>query len=97
MVSNFAGGSYSAKSNGVSVPLGARITVTNETQSGDTITVEGTGFSTLTVINLFNAQAGGTVNLGGLNAHGVAKIALTLINSTRFTFKRPTDAKAGPA
>ena len=35
IVSNATGGSYSAKSNAVSVPLGARINVTNEIQSGD--------------------------------------------------------------
>jgi hypothetical protein len=57
IVSNFAGGSYSAKSEAVSVPLAARINVTKVTQSGSTVTVEGTGFSTLTVINLFNTQA----------------------------------------
>ena len=73
IVSNAAGGSYSAKSNAVSVPLGARINVTKVTQSGNTITVEGTGFSTLTVINLFNTQAGKTVNLGGLNPAREAK------------------------
>ena len=73
IVSNAAGGSYSAKSNAVSVPLGARINVTKVTQSGSTVTVDGTGFSTLTVINLFNTQAGKTVNLGGLNPARYAK------------------------
>jgi hypothetical protein len=97
IVSNFAGGTYSAKSNAVSVPLGARINVTKVTQSGSTLTVDGTGFSTLTVINLFNTQAGKTVNLGGLNSHGAAKIPLTLISSTRFTFRVPAGAVPGPA
>jgi hypothetical protein len=97
IVSNAAGGTYSAKSNAVSVPLGARINVTDVTQSGDTVTVDGTGFSTLTVINLFNAQAGGTVNLGGLNPDGTPKIPLTLISSTQFRFTVPGDAVAGPA
>jgi hypothetical protein len=97
VVSNAAGGTYSAKSEAVSVPLGARINVTKVTQSGDTVTVDGTGFSTLTVINLFNSQAGKTVNLGGLNHAGAAKIPLTLVSSTRFTFTVPADAVAGPA
>ena len=44
IVSNASGGTYSAKSNAVSVPLGTRITVTKEIQSGDLLTVEGTGF-----------------------------------------------------
>ena len=101
IVSNAAGGSFSAKSNAVSVPLGARILVTKVTQSGkgpgSTVTVDGTGFSTLTVINLFNTQAGGTVNLGGLKPDGMPQIPLTLVNSTRFTFKVPAGAMAGPA
>ncbi len=60
VVSNAGGGhSYSAKSNAVSVPIGARIIVTKVSQSGGTLTVDGTGFSTLTVINFFNTQAGG--------------------------------------
>ena len=81
----------------MSVPLGARINVTKVTQSGDTMTVDGTGFSTLTVINLFNAQAAETVNLGGLNPDGTPQIPLTLVNSTRFTFTLPAGAVAGPA
>jgi hypothetical protein len=101
IVSNSAGRTYSAKSNAASVPLGARITVTKVTQSGSgpgsTVTVVGTGFSTLTVINLFNAQGAKEVNLGGLKPDGTPKIPLTLINSTEFTFTRPADAVAGPA
>jgi hypothetical protein len=61
------------------------------------VTVEGTGFSTLTVINLFNTQVGKTVNLGGLSSHERPKIPLTLVNSTEFTFTVPADAVAGPA
>jgi len=97
IVSNAAGGSYSAKSNAVSVPLGARINVTKVTQSGSVVTVDGTGFSTLTVINLFNTQAGKTINLGGLTSHERPKIPLTLISSTEFTFTVPAGAVAGPA
>jgi hypothetical protein len=97
IVSNFAGGTYSVKSNAVSVPMGARITVTKVTQSGDTVTVDGAGFSMLTVINLFDTRSGKTVNLGGLNSHGTPKILYTSINSTELTFTVPTDAVAGPA
>ena len=97
VVSNFAGGSYSAKSNAVSVPIGQVISVTSVAQTGSTITVNGTGFSTLTVINLFNVQGGGTVNLGGLGAGGKPKIPLTLISSEQFTFTRPAGAVAGAA
>jgi hypothetical protein len=51
----------------------------------------------LTVINLFNTQAGGAVNLGGLGPGGAAKIPLTLISSDEFTFTKPASAVAGPA
>jgi hypothetical protein len=97
-VSNAGSGhGYGAKSDAVSVPIGARILVTKVTQTGGTLTVDGAGFSTLTVINFFNAQAEGTVNLGGLTAAGAAKIPITLINSTRFTFTEPKGATPGPA
>ena len=52
--------------------------MTSVTQAGTTITVNGSGFSTLTVINFFNAQGGGVVNLGGLKPGGTPKIPLTL-------------------
>jgi hypothetical protein len=61
------------------------------------VTVDGTGFSMLTVINLFNTRSGKTVNLGGLNSHGTPKILYTSISSTEFTFTVPGDAVAGPA
>jgi hypothetical protein len=90
-------GKYSKKSNAVSVPIGQQITLTSVTQAGSTITVNGTGFSTLTVINLFNAQGGGVVNLGGLGPGRLPKIPLTLVNSDRFTFTKPADAVPGAA
>src|SRR5579875_2975138 len=87
--------SYAVKSNAVSVPIGQPISISSVTQSGTTITVNGTGFSTLTVINFFNTQSGGVVNLGGLNAGGAPKIPLTLVNSNQFTFTEPAGAMAG--
>jgi hypothetical protein len=93
-----ADGKYSKKSNAVSAPIGQQITVTSVTQSGNTITVNGTGFSTLTVINFFNQQSGGNVvNLGGLNSKEVPKIPLHLVDSTQFTFTLPTGAEKRPA
>jgi hypothetical protein len=89
--------SYGAKSNAVSVPIGARIIVTRVTQAGSTLTVDGAGFSSLTVINFFNLQKGIAVNLGGLKADGSPRIALKLVNSTRFIFTVPTLVIAGPA
>ena len=86
---------YAIKSAAVSVPLGAPINVLSVTQSGTTITVNGTGFSTLTVINFFATTAAGVENLGGLTAGGAAKIPLTLINSTRFTFNVPDGRTRG--
>ena len=54
-------------------------------QSGTVITVKGTGFSILTVINLFNTQGAIVVNLGGLKPNGAPKIPLTVVNSTQLT------------
>jgi hypothetical protein len=90
-----AGKTYTKKSNAVSAPIGARILVESVSQLGSAITVNGTGFSTLTVINLFNRQGGGVVNLGGLKPGGVAKIPVTFINETRFTFAKPAGALPG--
>jgi hypothetical protein len=98
VISN-AGGAhgYLVKSNAVSVPIGQKVSVSSVTQAGAIITVNGTGFSPLTVINFFNTQAGGVVNLGGLKADGKPHIALTFINATRFTFAKPVGAAAGPS
>jgi len=95
VVNSGPGGGYSKSSNAVSVVAGATISITSVTQSGSTITVKGTGFSTLTVINLFNTQGGSVVNLGGFAAGGVPKIPLTVSSSTMFTFSRPAAAMSG--
>lgn len=90
-------GSFAKKSNAVSVPIGEQISVLSVVQTGTLITVNGNGFSTLTVINLFNVQGTRSVNLGGLKPDGAPKIPLTLISPNRFTFTRPADAVPGPA
>ena len=96
VVSNKGGdGMFGRKSNAVSVPIGARITVNSVTQSAGTIAVNGTGYSSRTVINFFNRQGAVAVNLGGLQSNGMAKIPLTLVNSNRFTFTVPAGAIAG--
>ena len=87
----------SFKSAAVSAPIGARISVSGVTQSGSTVTVTGTGFSNLTVINLFNLQPGAVVNLGGLKPDGTPKIPISLVNNGVFTFTLPGAAVAGPA
>lgn len=84
------------ESNAVVGMVGERVTVTGVTQSGATVTVNGTGFSRLTVINLFNRQGGGVVNIGGA-VSGVPRIALTLVSPHRVTFQVPADAQTGPA
>ncbi|MDX2166843.1 MAG: NHL repeat-containing protein, partial [Deltaproteobacteria bacterium] len=84
-------------SNAVSVPIGARLTITAIAQSGNTVTVDGTGFSTLSVINLFAQKAGGGVdNFGGFGAGG-PNVPLSILSSTRFTFTVPAGAASGPA
>jgi hypothetical protein len=89
------GKTYSKKSDAVSAPIGQPVSVTSVTQSGTTITVNGTGFSTLTAINFFNAQAGGVVNLGGLTCSGGSSIPLTFIDDARFTLTVPAGAIPG--
>jgi hypothetical protein len=87
--------SYAAKSEAVSVPIGARIIITKVAQTGTTIMVDGAGFSTLTVINFFNSKSGAVLNLGGLTAAGKPVIKLTFVNSTRFTLTKPAGAVTG--
>ncbi|MDX2167733.1 MAG: PQQ-dependent sugar dehydrogenase, partial [Deltaproteobacteria bacterium] len=85
-------------SNAVSVPIGAPIGITSITQNGRTVTVNGAGFSTLTVLNLFNLQGGGVANLGGLFAtNGQPRVRLTFVSSTQLTFQVPAQGIAGPA
>jgi hypothetical protein len=79
------------------VPIGQRIAVASVSQTGAVITVKGAGFSTLTVINLFNQQKTVVVNLGGLAPDGKPKIPLTVLSSTMFTFTRPAGAVPGPS
>jgi hypothetical protein len=84
------------KSNAVSVPIGARIHVLKVSQVVSLITVDGTGFSTRTVINFFNTQPDDTVkNLGGLMPNGHPKIPLTFVNENLFTFMVPAGANPG--
>jgi sugar lactone lactonase YvrE len=92
-----AAGTYSMMSNALSVPIGQQISVTAVGQSGTEVMVFGTGFSTLTVINLFNVQGAVTVNLGGLNASGKPKIPLTLVDAQEVTFTVPAAAVPGAA
>lgn len=61
------------------------------------MTVDGAGFLTLTVINLFNQQGSEVVNLGQLNSDSTPKIPINLISSSKFTITLPAKAMAGPA
>ncbi len=84
-------------SDAVSVVIGSQVSVTNVSQVGSTITVTGTGFSTLSVINFFNLQGGVTVvNLGGIDGSGPI-IPLNFVNETEFSFTVPAGAQSGPA
>ena len=96
VINKGADGKFSKQSNAVSAPIGARISVTSVSQTGSIITVDGTEFSALTVINLFSLKGTKVVNLGGL-AGGAPVIPITLVDSTQFTFAVPAGAAAGPA
>jgi hypothetical protein len=95
-----AGHTYAKKSNAVSALIGALIHVLSVSQPLPTspITVIGSGFSKLTVINLFNKMPDGTVeNLGGLKPDGSPEIPLNIISDTMFSFAKPAGGVAGPA
>jgi hypothetical protein len=95
VVSNKGTGNYSMKSNAVAVPIGALVHVFSVKQTETLITVNGSGFSNLTVLNFFNKQIDGTKNLGGLDAAGKPIIPQTLVSDTVLTFTVP--AGANPA
>ena len=84
-------------SNAVSAPIGAPITVSSALQDGATVTVHGSGFNTLTVINLFAQSGGVVVNAGGFQSPGTPRIPLTIVNDTELTFTVPGGLDEGPA
>ncbi len=90
-----ATGSFLA-SNAVSIPISELVTVSSVQVNGGTVTVNGTGFSSLTVINLFGSNGSTVINAGGLNG-GDPNIPLTLVDSHQFTFTRPGSLVAGSA
>jgi hypothetical protein len=92
-----ADGSYRRKSNALSVPIERRISIVAVTQSGATIAVDGTGFSTLTVINFFDPVDNKVVNLGGIGSGGAPVIPITLVSDTRISFAIPSGARPGAA
>jgi hypothetical protein len=86
------------QSNSVSAVMGARPTISSVALNGSEVQVFGTGFSCLSVINLFNLQGGSTVvNLGGLTGGGQRVIPLQFISASELRFLRPGGAQAGPA
>jgi hypothetical protein len=97
VINKGADGSFSKMSNAVSVPIGDRIAITSVSQSVKTVTVGGSGFSKLTVVNFFSLSGGVTVNLGGLHKNGTPKIPITLVTPNVFTFTAPAAAMPGPA
>lgn len=84
-------------SNAVSVPIGEAISVTSVGIAGAQVTVNGTGFNALTVVNLFAKSGGVLTNAGGLNPNGSSKIPLTIVNSHQLKFTRPNGLDAGGA
>ena len=84
-------------SNAVSVPIGALVTVAGVEVNGALVTVHGTGFSSLTVINLFAGVAGQVVNLGGFDPGGSPNIPLTIVSDTELTFALPAGLDTGSA
>ena len=77
--------------------MGARPSITSVSISGSDVTVLGTGFSCLSVINLFNLQGATAVNLAGLTGGGQRVIPLQFISASELRFLRPAGARAGNA
>lgn len=84
-------------SNAVSIPIGEPVTVSNVGVNGNTVTVTGAGFNSLTVINLFAAKSGVVTNVGGFGNGQTPNIPLTVQDSHQFTFPRPVGLDTGPA
>ena len=83
-------------SNAVSIPIGATVSISSIVQNGRTVTINGTGFSTLSVINLFNTQGSFVINLGGYwPTNGKPQVPLTFVSSTQLRFTAPLSAMSG--
>jgi len=78
-----------------SAGLGQKVSVSSVRQSGTAITVNGGGFSVLTVINFYNKQGGRVVNLGGLKWGGGPMIPILSVSENTLTFAKPAGAVAG--
>jgi len=75
--------------------IGGKVVVSSVSQSGKILTVKGSGFSLLTVINFFNEQGAKVVNLGGLEWGGWLKIPILSVSPNKLTFTIPPEAKPG--
>jgi hypothetical protein len=85
-------------SNAVSAALGATVSISSVVANGATVTVTGTGFSPLSVINLWAKQTGGqTAFLGGYDGSAQPRIPLTLLSDTQFQFTLPSGTASGSA
>ena len=88
-----ADGTYAQASNQVWVSIGEPIEVKRVYQSGALITVEGAGFSTATVINLYCGKP--VSNLGGFDTVEKPKIPLEIDGDSRIRLKVPHGAPPG--
>jgi hypothetical protein len=88
-----ADGNFSKASNGVWISIGAPIQVRQVYQSGALLTVEGTGFSTATVVNLYCGRP--LDNFGGFDAAGRPLLHLEVEGDSKLRFTVPSRATAG--
>jgi len=72
--------------------FGQGISITSVSQNGTNITVDGRGFSLLTVISLFTSRDGQIVNLGGFRSGWAPVIPTTSVAENRLTFTKPPNA-----
>jgi hypothetical protein len=81
----------------VSLAIGARIALDAVSVAGPTVTLDGAGFSTTTVLNLFAQSGAGLANFGGLDGGGQPRLPLTLHSPQRVSFTLPAGVQPGAA
>lgn len=89
----------SRASNAVAAVLGEILSIDSVLVTGADVDVTGTGFSDLTVGNLFarSIASGDVENFGGFEEFGLPRLPLTVSSDGALEFTVPADAMSGPA
>lgn len=82
---------------GVAARISEPVSIERITLEGSSVIVEGSGFSSRSVLNLFADQEEGMILLGGHDPDGRPRIAFTLSGPRRLSFVLPARAAYRPA